>query len=134
MATATSPSDTALFIGRPTFDFELIKGHLASFGIQTQRVNSGVEALAELATSHFVIVMLDDSLPEHAHDQLLAELGRTLPDLPLVMLGNQGTKRIRACDLSRPRVTPLAQLSKPVSLLQLDTMLVNLRAGVSADV
>lgn len=129
MATTAPTKERILFVGHQTIDFQLMESHLRQFGIVCECARTSSEALDALDAGGFDFVILDDTIPEHSALALLAELGRDWPSLKLiVMCGNELGNIGRHIDRSDV-INPVATLTKPLFLLQLDQLLLSYRSS-----
>lgn len=70
-------------------EIDLLKAHiffLEEKGYQVKAVNSGIEALDEVNDNHFDVVFLDENMPGKTGLEVLAEIKKIRPSLPVVMI------------------------------------------------
>lgn len=127
MASSKTSRGGILFVGRPTLDFEMLKSHVGQFGLGCAQVSTAVEALDLLETRAYDLLIIDDTLPEHSAKGLLGELSRQRSCVPVLLLGTTAASLPQWG--GEPVFETVAALDKPLSLLQIDHILMSRLTG-----
>ena len=78
-------------------EIDLLRPHilfLESKGYSVASVSNGADALAKVKTERFDVVLLDEQMPGMGGLEALIEIGRVVPDLPVVMITKSEEERI----------------------------------------
>ena len=114
-------------------DEELIRmlavDSLVTSGFVVEEAGTAAEAMALLTNNvyHFVAVIVDIGLPDRPGDQLLAEIRKIYPQLPIVIASGHDCQAL-ARRFAGDRL--IAVLGKPYNFFDLDAILATL--GVAA--
>ncbi len=78
-------------------EIDLLKAHiffLEQKGYEITAVNSGIEALEEVESNYFDVVFLDENMPGKSGLEVLAEIKKIKPTLPVIMITKSEAEHI----------------------------------------
>lgn len=99
---------------------DLLEGFLRKEGFMVKAVSNGKQALEQIHTDLFDLVLLDYKMPELDGLQTLREIRKQCPDLPVVMMTAYGTVETAVASMKEGA---LDYLTKPIDLDELLLMI-----------
>lgn len=99
---------------------DLLEGFLKKEGFLVKAVSNGKQALEQIHTDLFDLVLLDYKMPELDGLQTLREIRKQCPDLPVVMMTAYGTVETAVASMKEGA---LDYLTKPIDLDELLLMI-----------
>jgi CheY-like chemotaxis protein len=115
----TLESRRALVIDDETMVRTMLADALEVFGYSVDAVDSGKAALARFAAGRYDVVMTDLLMPDMSGLEVVEELRRIDPSVPMILLTGAGGGSV-ATDA---RVEGVLMIYKPVSLMKLKAAL-----------